>query len=574
MAAQKLVSYLKQQKSRVGSRGSVGSSMVAHLAGITEVNPMPAHYRCEKCKNSEWNESDEYACGADMPDKNCHNCGEMYIKDGFNIPFETFMGFDGDKVPDIDLNIASESLTEAHKYVYEMFGSQHVFRAGTIGTLKEKNAYRIMKKYLETIGKNASKAEENRLITGCLGVKVTTGQHPGGLIVIPQDMELSDFCPAQYPSNDSKKGVTTLHFEYKCMEDNLIKLDVLGHDNPTMLRMLENMTGIDADKIKLDDPDTMALFTSPKVMGLPEDDPIIGETGSIGIPEFGTPFTRQMLCDTEPKDFDALIRLSGFSHGTNVWLGNAKDLIENKVATVAQTISSRDDIMLYLISQGMKDRAAFKVSESIRKGRGVPKGMDEEMKQLSVPQWYIDSCNKISYLFPKAHAVAYVDIAFRIAWFKIHRPLEFYSAHFYRRRKTFAAETMTRGIDRVKRKIDDLKASADTNTNKDDEQMTTLESCYEFYMRGFEFESIDLYRSDAEKFLIVGENKLRPPFISLSGLGETAALDLAEQRDNREFISQEEILAACPSVNKNIIAQLKSIGALGSLPDTSQMSLF
>ncbi|MCL2248943.1 MAG: PolC-type DNA polymerase III [Oscillospiraceae bacterium] len=572
MAAQKLVSYLREQHSRVGSRGSVGSSMVAHLAGITEVNPMPAHYRCPNCKNSEFSES--YACGADMPDKKCPSCGSDYAKDGFNIPFETFMGFDGDKVPDIDLNIASDSLSEAHKYVYEMFGEEHVFRAGTIGTLKERNAYKAMKKYLEVTGKNVSRAEENRLLSGCLGVKATTGQHPGGLIVIPQDMDLSDFCPAQYPSNDSEKGVTTLHYEYGFLEDNLIKLDVLGHDNPTMLKMLENMTGIDADEIKLDDPDTMALFTTPTVMGLPADDPIIGETGSFGIPEFGTPFVRQMLCDTKPKDFDALIRISGFSHGTNVWLGNAKDLIENKTATVAETISSRDDIMLYLISKGMKDRAAFKVSENIRKGKGIPSGMDEEMKALGVPKWYIDSCNMISYLFPKAHAVAYVDIAFRIAWFKMHRPLEFYSAHFYRRRKSFAAETMTKGIDKVKRKIEELKANTEATTSKDDNQLTTLESCYEFYKRGFQFTNIDIYESDAEKFLIVDEKTLRPPFAAISGMGETAAFDLAEQRKSRQFVSEQEILAACPSVNKNIIAQLKSIGALRDLPTSSQMSLF
>jgi len=579
MAAQKLVAYLKEQKSRVGSRGSVGSSMVAHLAGVTEVNPMPAHYRCSSCKISEFPcvdtpNSEDYTCGPDMPDKNCPRCGKLYSKEGFNIPFETFMGFDGDKVPDIDLNIASDSLTEAHNYVYEMFGSIHVFRAGTIGTLKEKKAYGLTKKYLEVVGKTATKAEENRLLSGLVGVKVTTGQHPGGLIVIPQDMEVSDFCPAQYPANDKEKGVTTLHFDYKVLEDNLIKLDVLGHDNPTMLKMLENMTGVNADDIRLDDPDTMALFTSPAVMGLPEDDPIIGKTGSIGIPEFGTPFTRQMLCDTMPRDFDALVRISGFSHGENVWQGNALDLIESETATIHETISSRDDIMLYLISKGMTDRVAFKVSESIRKGRGIPGDLDKEMKQRGVPQWYIDSCNKIKYLFPKAHAVAYVDIAFRIAWFKVHRPLAFYSAHFHRRRKTFAAETMTKGIDVVRRKIEALQANADTSTAKDEEQMTTLEACYEFYKRGFEFVNVDIYESDADKFLMVDETKLRPPFVALSGLGETAAFDLAEQRKHRDFISQEEILAACQSVNKNIMAQLKSIGALRSLPDTSQMSLF
>ena len=586
MAAQKLVAYLNSQGSRVGSRGSIGSSFVAHLAGITEVNPLPAHYRCPSCKKSEFpGDSDEQAsphhdfeCGADMPGKLCPYCGTAFLKDGFNIPFETFMGFDGDKVPDIDLNIANEHLTIAHKFTYDMFGSKYVFRAGTIGTVQSKNAYKYVKDYLEKIGKVATSAEENRLIHGCLGVKQTTGQHPGGLIVIPQDFEVTDFCPAQYPSDDKSKGTITLHFEYKYIEDNLIKLDILGHDNPTMLSMLENMTGINADSIDLGESETMAIFSSPTGLGLPEDDKIIGETGSIGIPEFGTSFTRQMLRDTKPGTFDMLVRLSGFSHGEDVWEGNAKELITSKKVTVEETISSRDDIMLFLISKGMKDRDAFSISENVRKGKGLLddkiSDMEEQMQKLRVPKWYIESCKKIKYLFPKAHAVAYVMMAFRIAWFKVHKPLEFYSAHFYRRRKSFDVEIMAQGIDKVRNKIREIQSNPDQKTGKEAELLATLESCYEFYMRGFDFVPIDLYESDAEKFLIIDENKLRPPFLAVSGLGEAAAYSLAENGRSREFISIDDISAACPGVNKSNLDKLKQLGALHDLPDSSQMSLF
>ena len=587
MAAQKLVAYLREHKSRVGSRGSIGSSFVAYLAGITEVNPLPANYRCPSCKNTEFPMSFEtsekedgslaqtpsFACGADMPDKSCPSCGTEFIKDGFNIPFETFMGFDGEKIPDIDLNISSEHLNQAHKFTSDMFGSDYVFRAGTIGTVKDNNAYKFMKKYLETIGKTATRAEENRLAGGCVGVKQTTGQHPGGLIIIPQNMEITDFCPAQHPADDSDKGVITLHFEYKYIEDNLIKLDILGHDNPTMLRMLEGMTGVDADNIKLDDPETMSIFSSPITLGLPEDDDVIGKTGSIGIPEFGTPFTREMLNDTKPKDFDTLIRLSGYSHGTGVWLNNAKDLIESKKATVAETISSRDDIMLFLISKGLDERYAFKISESVRKGRKLPDGTEEEMRRHKIAPWYIDSCNTITYLFPKAHAVAYVMMAFRIAWFKVHKPLEFYSAHFYRRIRSFDVESMARGKHIVVAKMKEIR-NIPNPTKKDEDLLTTLESCYEFYMRGFDFVGIDLYESAPDKFLLVGDKTLRPPLIAISGLGEAAAYELAEQREKTQFISIDDISASCRGVSKTTLDKLKNLGALRDLPDSSQMSLF
>ena len=575
MSAQKLVADSMKHGYLVGSRGSVGSSIVAYLSGITEVNSLPSHYRCPNCRHSDFEQGKDWGCGADMPDARCSVCGEHYIKDGFNIPFETFLGFGGDKVPDIDLNFSGEYQARAHKYTTELFGADHVFRAGTIGTVAEKTAYGYVKNYLETVGKKVTRAEENRLAQGCVGVKRTTGQHPGGLVVIPQDMEITDFCPAQHPADSSDAGIVTTHFEYKWMEDNLLKLDELGHDDPTMIKMLEDMTDVDARKICLGDPDTMAIFKSPVPLGLPEDDEVIGPTGSIGIPEFGTGFTRQMLCDTQPEDFDTLVRLSGFSHGTDVWLGNAKDLILSGKATVKETIGCRDDIMLYLISKGLDDRYAFKISENVRKGKGLPDGAEAEMERAGVPGWYVESCKKIKYLFPKAHAVAYVMMAFRIAWFKVNRPLAFYSAYFYRRsqKDSFDADCMTRGIDVVRVKIREIKNNPDAKT-KDEDLLTTLEACYEFYMRGFDFLSVDIYESDPVKFLIVGESKLRPPFVAISGLGETAARDIAENRTGREFISVEDISAVCAKVSKTHLEQLKTLGALRGLPETSQMSLF
>ena len=579
MSAQKLVADSLAHGYLVGSRGSVGSSLVAYMSGITEVNSLPAHYRCPKCKHTDFESGKGYGCGADMPDKVCPVCGEKYKKEGFDIPFETFLGFGGDKVPDIDLNFSGEYQANAHKYTNELFGSDHVFRAGTIGTVAEKTAYGYVKKYLEKTGRVVTKAEESRLALGCVGVKRTTGQHPGGLVVIPQDMEIVDFCPAQHPADDAEGGIVTTHFDYHCMEDNLLKLDELGHDDPTMIKMLEDMTGVDAKEIPLDDKETMGIFSSAAPLGLEDGDKIIGNTGTIGIPEFGTGFTRQMLCDTKPDKFDILVRLSGFSHGTDVWLGNAKDLILSKTATVTETIGCRDDIMLYLISKGMDEKRAFKFMEAVRKGaihkgKSWPDGIVEEMKEHGVPDWYIESCRKIQYLFPKAHAVAYVMMAFRIAWFKVHRPLAFYSAYFYRRSQKdgFDAEFMTRGIETVKAKIMEIRNNPDASA-KEEDLLTTLEACYEFYKRGFEFSGVDLYRSDAVKFKIDG-NKLIPPFVAVSGLGETAAKDLAEVRDRMEFISIEDITNYCSKISKAHIEQLKKLGALGDLPDTGQITLF
>ena len=573
MSAQKLVQNSLEHGYLVGSRGSVGSSIVAYMSGITEVNSYPPHYRCPNCKYTTFDVPADCACGADLPDAVCPKCGAKLDKDGFNIPFETFLGFGGDKVPDIDLNFSGEYQAKAHAYCVQMFGKTHVFRAGTIGTVAEKTAYGYAKKYLSERGKTVSKAEENRLALGCVNVKRTTGQHPGGLVVIPQENEIWDFCPVQHPADDKDSEWITTHFEYHSMEENLLKLDMLGHDDPTMIRMLEDMTGVDAQKIPLDDQDTMSIFTSSKVLGY-ENDPILGPVGSVAIPEFGTGFTRGMLQETQPTKFDTLIRLSGFSHGTDVWLGNARDLILSKTASVNDAIGCRDDIMLYLIKCGMPEKRSFKIMEAVRKGRGLPDGAEEEMKAAGVPEWYIGSCKKIKYLFPKAHATAYVMMAFRIAWFKVHEPLAFYAAYFYRRSQKggFDEGMMCHGIELVKKKLQEIKEDEDSSA-KDDDLFTTLEVCYEFYLRGFTFAPIDIYHSHATKFQIE-DGQLRPPFVAVAGLGETAAWDLMNAREGREFLSVEEFADACPKVSKTLIDQLQSAGAFGDLPLTSQLTLF
>ena len=575
MSAQKLVQNSLEHGYLVGSRGSVGSSIVAYMSGITEVNSFPPHYRCPNpdCKYTTFEVPKGCACGADLPDAVCPKCGAAFEKDGFNIPFETFLGFGGDKVPDIDLNFSGEYQSRAHAYCVEMFGKSHVFRAGTVGTVAEKTAFGYVKKYLSERGKHVGKAEEMRLATGCVGVRRTTGQHPGGLVVIPQENEIWDFCPVQHPADDPNSDQITTHFEYHSMEENLLKLDMLGHDDPTMIRMMEDVTGVDAKTIPLDDKDTMSIFTTSRVLGY-EDDPILGPTGAVAIPEFNTHFTRGMLMDTLPTRFDTLVRLSGFSHGTDVWLGNAKDLILSKTATVDSTIGCRDDIMTYLISCGMPEKRSFKIMEAVRKGRGLPEGAEEEMREAGVPEWYIGSCKKIKYLFPKAHAVAYVMMAFRIAWFKVHHPLAFYAAYFYRRSQKggFDAVLMTGGMEAVKANIQAINDNEEA-TDKDEDLLTTLEVVYEYYLRGFDFLPIDLYESHAIKFLIK-DGKILPPFVAISGLGESAAWDLMRGREGKKFLSIEEVAAACPKVSKTHMQMLKQAGAFGDLPDTSQVSLF
>ncbi len=575
MSAQRLVQNSLEHGYLVGSRGSVGSSIVAYMSGITEVNSFPPHYRCPNpdCKFTTFDIPSGYECGADLPDAVCPKCGSAFEKDGFNIPFETFLGFGGDKVPDIDLNFSGEYQARAHAYCTEMFGKSHVFRAGTVGTVADKTAFGYVKKYLSERGKVVGKAEENRLAAGCVGVRRTTGQHPGGLVVIPQENEIWDFCPVQHPADDPNSDQVTTHFEYHSMEENLLKLDMLGHDDPTMIRMMEDMTGVDAKTIPLDDKNTMSIFTSSKVLGY-ENDKLLGPTGAVAVPEFNTRFTREVLLDTKPTKFDFLVRISGYTHGTDVWLGNAKDLIVSGTARVDQTIGCRDDIMIYLISCGLPEKRAFKIMESVRKGKGLPEGAEDEMKEAGVPEWYITSCKKIKYLFPKAHAVAYVMMAFRIAWFKVYHPLAFYSAYFYRRSQKggFDAVLMTGGMDAVKANIEAIDSN-EAATDKDKDLLTTLEVVYEYYLRGFEFLPIDIYKSEATKF-VIEDGKLRPPFVAISGLGENAAKDIADNRKGREFISIEEVAAACPKVSKTHIQMLKDAGAFGSLPDTNQVSLF
>ena len=575
MSAQKLVERSLENGYLVGSRGSVGSSLVAYMSGITEVNSLPPHYYCPECQYVEFQTDPQYGCGADMPDKMCPQCGAKLKKDGFDIPFETFLGYGGGKVPDIDLNFSGEYQSRAHRHAIEMFGDTQVFRAGTIGTLAEKTAFGMVKKYLEEKGENVSNAEMNRLTQGCVGVRRTTGQHPGGLVVVPDDMDVEDFTAVQHPADDAGSDTITTHFEYHCMEDNLLKLDMLGHDDPTMIKYMEDLTGVNAREIPLDDPDTMSIFISSKVLGY-ENDEILGPTGAVAIPEVNTRFTRQMLVDTQPTNFNTLVRLSGFSHGTDVWLGNARELIVSGTATVLETVGCRDDIMLYLISMGLDPKMSFKIMEAVRKGKVKKKGFEDgweaAMREHNVPDWYIDSLAKIGYLFPKAHAVAYVTMAFRIAWFKVHKPLAFYATFFSIRAKAFDAEYCCAGLDAVKRKIKEIENNKDA-TNVEQDLMVTLEVCYEFYLRGFHFDTIDIYKSDATHFLIT-ENGLLPPFVSVHGLGEAAALATVEQRKGKDFISIEEFSTTCNKLSKTHIEQLKALGAFAGMAETSQVSFF
>ena len=575
MSAQKLVQRSLENGYLVGSRGSVGSSLVAYMSGITEVNSLPPHYHCPKCRHTEFITDGSYGCGADMPDKECPECGTRYVKDGFDIPFETFLGYGGGKVPDIDLNFSGEYQARAHQHAIEMFGKTQVFRAGTIGTLAEKTAFGMVKKYLEERGESAGNAELDRLTLGCVGVRRTTGQHPGGLVVVPDDMDVEDFTAVQHPADDPDSDTVTTHFEYHCMEDNLLKLDMLGHDDPTMIRMLEDLTGVNARAIPLDDPDTMSIFTSSKVLGFANNE-ILGPTGAVAIPEFNTRFTRGMLMDTMPKDFNTLVRLSGFSHGTDVWLGNARDLIVGGTASVLETVGCRDDIMLYLISMGLDPKMSFKIMEAVRKGKvkkgGFQEGWEEAMREHQVPDWYIGSLAKIGYLFPKAHAVAYVMMAFRIAWFKVHEPLAFYATFFSIRAKAFDAEYCCAGMDAVKQKIREIENNKDA-TDVEQNLLVTLEVCYEFYLRGFHFDTISIYDSDATHFKVT-ENGLLPPFVTVRGLGETAALDTVEKRQGKTFVSVEEFATTCNKLSKTHIEQLKALGAFAGMADTSQVTLF
>lgn len=574
--AQKLVTKSLADGYLVGSRGSVGSSLAAFMSDITEVNSLAPHYLCPDDKYLEWHE--EYSCGVDLPDKICPKCGKPLTKQGFNIPFETFLGFEGDKVPDIDLNFAGEYQSRIHWYTGEIFGHDHVFRAGTIGTVAEKTAFGYVKKYMEERGIECSRAEENRLAAGCTGVRRTSGQHPGGVVVVPKEIEIYDVCPIQHPADDPDSEIITTHFEYHSIDANLLKLDELGHDDPTIIKHLENLTGVNAQEIPLDDPETMSLFHSCKALKYkgenPDTDPILGDLGCVAVPEFGTKFVRGMVKETHPSTFAELVSISGLSHGTDVWLGNAAELVRKGIP-LSGCICCRDDIMNYLILQGVKPKLSFKTMESVRKGKGLTEEMEAAMNEQHVPEWYIDSCKKIKYMFPKAHAVAYVMMAFRIAWFKVHRPLAFYSAYFSIRAKGFDASCMIKGDKVCLDKMSELrqKERDKTISAAEKDMMTTLEVCHEFYRRGFTFEPMDVYKSDATRFLVT-ETGLIPPFTSMPGIGEQAALSIVEERKNGKFLSAEELIVRCPKASKAVVELLEQIGALGSMPKTTQMTLF
>ncbi|KIL47753.1 PolC-type DNA polymerase III [Jeotgalibacillus campisalis] len=555
----------------VGSRGSVGSSFVATMTEITEVNPLPPHYVCPSCKKSEFFDDGSVSSGFDLEDKNCPECDIPFIKDGQDIPFETFLGFKGDKVPDIDLNFSGEYQPVAHNYTKELFGEDFVYRAGTIGTVADKTAFGYVKGYAGDRNLHYRGAEVERLAQGCTGVKRTTGQHPGGIIVVPDYMDIYDFSPIQFPANDSSSEWKTTHFDFHSIHDNLLKLDILGHDDPTVIRMLQDLSGIDPKTIPTDDPEVMKIFSGTESLGVSQEQ-IMCKTGTYGIPEFGTRFVRQMLEDTKPTTFSELVQISGLSHGTDVWLGNAQELIHNGICELSDVIGCRDDIMVYLIYQGLEPSLAFKIMEFVRKGKGLTPEWEEEMKKNNVPEWYIDSCKKIKYMFPKAHAAAYVLMAVRIAYFKVHHPILYYAAYFTVRAEDFDVEAMVAGSQTIKSRIEEINAKGLDASTKEKNLMTVLELSLEMCERGFSFKQVDLYKSDAKDFIIEGES-LIPPFNAIPGLGTNAAINIVQARKNGEFLSKED-LQKRGKVSKTIIEFLDSQGCLEGLPDQNQLSLF
>jgi DNA polymerase-3 subunit alpha (Gram-positive type) len=569
--AQKLVWKSLEDGYLVGSRGSVGSSFVATMSGITEVNPLAPHYVCPKCKYNEFFDDGSVASGADLPDKICPKCDTELNKDGQYIPFEVFLGFEGDKEPDIDLNFAGEYQAVAHKYTEELFGEGYVFRAGTIGTIADKTAYGFVKKYFEERDTNINPIEINRLVQGCTGIKRTSGQHPGGVMIVPKYKDILDFTPIQYPADDKKSGVITTHFDYNAISGRILKLDILGHDVPTIIRMLEDITGVDPTKIPLDEPKTMKLFTSTEPLGITKED-INCEVGTLGIPEFGTKFVRQMLIETQPKTFSELVRISGLSHGTDVWINNAQDLVKNNVASLSKVISTREDIMLNLINWGMDNKKSFKIMEKVRKGKGLTQEEEDQMRELKVPEWYIDSCKKIKYMFPKAHAAAYVMMSFRIAYFKVYYPEAFYATYFTIKASDFDADLVIKGRETVKTKIEELEKLGNDMTAKEKNLLTVLEVVLEMYARGYKIQNVDLYKSDSDRFAI-DENGILPPLKSLEGLGENVARKIVEERNISKFISREDLINR-GKVSKPVLEVLNNHGCLGDLPLSNQISLF
>ncbi|WP_139488948.1 PolC-type DNA polymerase III [Brevibacillus dissolubilis] len=571
LISQRLVTKSLNDGYLVGSRGSVGSSIVATMSDITEVNPLPPHYLCPNCKHSEFILDGSIGSGFDLPDKNCEKCGTAYDKDGQDIPFETFLGFKGDKVPDIDLNFSGEYQPQAHNYTKVLFGEEYVYRAGTIGTVAEKTAYGYVRKFADERKMMLRGAEIARIVNGCTGVKRTTGQHPGGIIVVPDYMEIEDFCPIQFPADDQSAEWKTTHFDFHSIHDNLLKLDILGHDDPTAIRMLQDLTGLDPKKIPLDDPKTMSIFSSTEALGVTPDK-IRSNMGTLGIPEFGTKFVRQMLEDTKPSTFSELVQISGLSHGTDVWLNNAQELIRQGTCKLADVIGCRDDIMVYLIYAGLEPSFAFKIMESVRKGKGLTEEMEEEMKKHNVPDWYIWSCKQIKYMFPKAHATAYVMMAVRIAWFKVHYPLEYYATYFSVRADDFDIPLMVKGSAAIRQKIEEIEDKGHDAQPKEKALLTVLEIALEMVERGYKFKNVDLYRSDATKFLIE-DDSLLAPFNALAGLGDNAALSLVKAREDGEFLSKEDLLSRA-KISKTNLELLEQQGALTGLPESNQLSLF
>ncbi|EIT85115.1 DNA polymerase III PolC [Fictibacillus macauensis ZFHKF-1] len=555
----------------VGSRGSVGSSFVATMTEITEVNPLPPHYVCPECKQSTFFDDGSIGSGFDLPDKECPECGILYVKDGQDIPFETFLGFKGDKVPDIDLNFSGEYQPRAHNYTKELFGEEYVYRAGTIGTVAEKTAYGYVKGYGSDHNIHFRSAEVDRLVSGCTGVKRTTGQHPGGIIVVPDYMDIYDFCPIQFPADDKTSEWRTTHFDFHSIHDNLLKLDILGHDDPTVIRMLQDLSGIDPKTIPASDQEVMKIFSSPDVLGVTEDQ-IMCKTGTLGIPEFGTKFVRQMLEETKPSTFSELVQISGLSHGTDVWLNNANELIADGTCELKDVIGCRDDIMVYLIYKGLEPSLAFKIMESVRKGKGLIAEWVEEMKKNNVPDWYIGSCLKIKYMFPKAHAAAYVLMAVRIAFFKVHYPILFYAAYFTVRADDFDISSMTRGSAAIRTKIEEITSKGLEASTKEKNLQTVLELALEMCERGYAFDKVDLYRSSASEFLVEGD-RLIPPFNSIAGLGTNAALNIVKAREDGEFLSKEDLQQRA-RLSKTIIDYLDEQGCLAGMPEANQLSLF
>lgn len=571
-AAHLLVKKSVEDGYLVGSRGSVGSSLVATLLEITEVNPLPPHYLCMGCHISEFFDDGRVGAGVDLPDKACSGCSRDFQKLGFDIAFEVFLGFKGDKVPDIDLNFSGEYQSKIHRYTEELFGKENIFRAGTIATLADRTAFGYVKKYLDERGRTARNAEVNRLVKGVAGVRRTTGQHPGGLLVVPAGVEIYDFTPIQHPANDRDSDVVTTHFDFHAIHDQLVKLDLLGHDDPTVLRVLHDMTGIDPTTIPLDDPETTRLFFEVEVLALTPE--VAGTTvGTVAIPEFGTSFVRQMLEDTRPKTFGELVRIQGFSHGTDVWLNNAQELIRRGTAKVTEAIATRDDIMLYLIRKGIESSRAFRIMEQVRKGKGVTVEDRALMKEHSVPDWYIDSCDKISYLFPKAHAAAYAIMGFRIAYFKVHHPQAFYAAYFsVRAEGDFDADLVCKGPTAIREHLRGIQSKGNEATAKDLSVATVLEVALEAMARGVHLLRVHLYDSDVRRFRVTPEGLL-PPLIALQGLGISAAESIEAARAEKPFMSVDDLRGRA-RVSKTVIDILRQHGCLEGLPETDQMSLF